>query len=450
MNIKFYGAAREVTGSSYLLSLDDNIKIFVDAGYFQGPEENLLKNDHKINVDWSKVKYLFLTHAHYDHCGRIPIYYKQGFRGKIISTEPTREITKIVWCDSLRINSHKGTPIVSEPLFNSDDVAGAEQLFEVYDYEQKIKLDHGITAMFFDAGHILGSASVQIIYQGQAIAFSGDLGNTPTALLNNTEVPSPAQYVIMESTYGDRLHDDYDHRREILKESILQIQKTGSTLLIPSFAIERSQELLFDLNNLVESKEVAKLPVFLDSPMAIDVTALFNKYRQYLSPEIARHFSSGDDPFNFPNLTLTPSVDESKSINEVSGPKIIIAGSGMMHGGRVVHHLKRVLPNENSIILIVGYQVEGTLGRQIQDGAPAVSIEDEIFEVRSQIKRIESYSAHADQNQLMTWLKSFNPLPGKVFLTHGESTSLEVLSALITRDCRIPVTIPKLGDEITL
>ena len=442
MKITFYGASSEVTGSCFHLQFSDGTEILVDAGYFQGGEKDLTRNDQKLPVDWSKIKYIALTHSHLDHCGRLPIFYKQGFRGRIIATAPSRDIAEIVWRDNVHLLETASNLANTDPFFTEEDINACLRLFDTVDYENRIKLSGDVSVTLVDAGHILGSSSVKIHDRGEIYVFSGDIGNWPMDAVRVTVHPGEADMVVMESTYGNRLHEPKEQEATKLQAAIEEIIKQKSTLLVPAFAIERTQELLRDLDVLVESDKIPDLPVFLDSPMAERVTALFGKYQKFLPDELQTLYKQGNDPFSFPKFKNCPTAVESKAINVVQGPKIIVAGSGMMTGGRVVHHLKRVLPDPRSVLLIVGYQVKGTLGREIQDGAKEVRVDGRTVPVRCKIEEDKAYSAHADQKQLLEWLVKFNPHPTKVFLTHGDPDAIATFSDLVTSRLNIKPAVP--------
>lgn len=450
MKITFLGASGEVTGSCYYVEFNDGTKILVDGGYFQGHRDDLARNGEELPVDLTDVKYLILTHGHLDHCGRVPVFYKQGFRGKIIATAPTRDIAEIIWRDNLNLLLHARNLERVDPFFSEDDIEGSLALFEIVNYEETIKLSNNVQATLLDAGHVLGSATVKLVEGGDSIVFSGDLGNWPMGNVRVTVHPGATDAVVMEATYGDRVHENELQQKAILKKAIETIRANKSTLLIPAFAIERSQELLRDLDDLVEEQHMSPVPTFLDSPMAIKITALFPKYKNFLNDYVRQQFEAGDDPYSFKFFEPTQSAQESKEINVFPGPKIIIAGSGMMTGGRVQHHLKRVLPDPRSILLIVGYQAEGTLGREIQSGRKAVYVDDKKVPVRCQIVRIEAYSAHADKNQLFKWFKKFDPTPRNVFITHADPTAATSFADTLRKESRSNVKIAKMNETVAI
>jgi len=445
MKVTFYGAAGEVTGSCYHIILRDETELLVDAGFYQDAD-SMKKNYELPPLDWPKISYIILTHGHLDHCGRLPAYYKSGFRGKIIATPPTKDLAAILWQDNARILADHARMDRREPLYSEEDARGALELFQVANYNQPVRVG-AAQVKLFDAGHILGSASVNISEGGSSLVVSGDLGNTTNEMVQDTVYPGPADAVIMESTYGDRIHTATESDQQMLKNIILDVIKRKAALLIPAFAIERSQNLIYDLNDLVESGAVPEVPVFLDSPMAIDVINVFKKHKNYLSEELLQHYGKGDDPFEFNRLKFTDSSEESKQINALPGPKIIIAGSGMMNGGRVVHHLKRILPDPRSTVLIVGYQVEGTVGRHVQNKERTVVVDGRRVPLRCQVVKIESYSAHADQTQLLAWLGKFNPKPPQLYLVHGDQVALAGLQGKVKEDFALSARIARYGES---
>ncbi|MFH1990713.1 MAG: MBL fold metallo-hydrolase, partial [Patescibacteria group bacterium] len=364
MKLYFYGAARSVTGANYLLEIGSGkkkTKILIDCGLSQGSRMAEKENYKNFPYDPKEIQALLVTHAHIDHTGRIPKLYRDGFRGKIYGTPPTLDFAKLLLLDSEHIIREEAEKQKLEPLYAVEDIEGASGLFEGVGYHKKIEINPGIIVEFFDAGHILGSSIIRINAEGKTIVFSGDLGNPPTPLLAPTEFIDRADYVVIESAYGDRLHEDRKRRREILEEAIEYTIGKGGTIMVPAFAMERTQELLYELNNLVENKLIPAIPIFLDSPLAINATAIYKKYPEYYGKE-AKHLNASDEIFDFPNLKFTLSTEESKKINNIPAPKIIIAGSGMSTAGRILHHERRYLPDPNSTLLIIGYQTNDSLG----------------------------------------------------------------------------------------
>jgi len=451
MRITFYGGTKIVTGANYLLDSGGK-KILIDCGLFQGSKYAESMNYEKFAYDPKEINYVFVTHSHTDHSGRLPKLFKEGFRGEMIASKPTLDMIRTALPDNLNLIKQEAAKAGHEPLFNAEDLEGVLSLARGADYEEKIELDDGLTARLLDAGHILGSSIIEISFDGKKIYFSGDLGNPPTPLLQPTVFVKEADYAVIESAYGSRIHEDKIERREILENVITETINRDGTLMIPSFAMERTQELLYELNELMNHNRIPHVPVFVDSPLATNLTEVYKKYPHYFNKRAVYLIESGDDIFNFPNLKFTKTVDESKSINNVSGPKVIIAGSGMSNGGRILHHEQRYLSDPKSTILFIGYQVEGTLGRKILDGAKEVSIFGQIIPVNCQVKAIGGYSAHADQNMLTEWIKSA-AIGGKlknVFVVQGEEDSANALADRIKKDVGVNATVPSQNESFEL
>ncbi len=449
MTLTFHGGARTVTGANYLLEAG-KIKILIDCGLFQGVHFSEEKNHEPFPFDPKEIDAVILTHAHIDHSGRLPKLFREGFRGKIYSTSPTKDLAKLMLDDSAGIMRHEAKDMNSKPLFDENDVTRTMDSFYGIDYGETIDVGGGISALLRDAGHILGSAMVEVVYNGKKIVFSGDMGNPPTPLLKPTEFIHEADWVVIESTYGDRIHEDRLKRKQIFEDVIEESMRKGGVLMIPSFALERTQELLYELNELVENNRVPRVPVFIDSPLAIRATDVYKRYQNYFNKEATDLIASGDKLFQFPGLKFTRTVEESKAINEVRAPKIIIAGSGMSNGGRILHHERRYLSDPKSTILFIGYQAAGTLGRRIFDGAAKVNIYREQIPVRCQVKAIGGYSAHADQETLIRWLKHVKKPIQKVFAVQGEEEPAFALVQMIRDKLGIEAEAPELGDKFEL
>lgn len=451
MKLTFYGAAQGVTGSNFLLETG-NLRIIVDCGMFQGSSDAEEKNYEKFSYDPSTINFVLLTHSHADHAGRIPKLYKEGFRGVFYATPPTFDMIRLALPDNLSLLASEAKRDKHETMFTQEDLDGMMGLAKPVGYDKPIDLGPEVTATFHEAGHILGSAVIEIQAEGKRIYFSGDLGNPPTPLLRPFEYPLGADYVVVESTYGDRVHEDRSQRREKLRQTIKGTISRGGVLMIPSFAIERTQELLYEINNMMNAKEIDKVPVFVDSPLAIRLTAVYQKYPDYFNKEAMEVADSGDDLFNFPGLQYMLTTEQSKQINDVKPPKVIIAGSGMSNGGRILHHEMRYLSDPNSTILFVGYQAEGTLGRKIFDGNKEVRIFGEKIPVRCQMKAIGGYSSHADRPMLLEWLGRGAEAGHlkRVFVVHGEATSAASLAQNITATLSVPAIAPALGQEVEL
>ncbi len=442
-SIRFLGAAGTVTGSSYFLKNASDKGILIDLGMFQGPYQIENLNRGPLDLHLNEIEGVVLTHAHLDHCGRLPLLAKMGYGGKIYMTKATRELLEIVLIDAAKI-AHNDQDV---PLYEEKDVEAILRLAEVVEYHVPFQLGD-YTVKLYDAGHILGSASVEIKNE-KTIVFSGDLGNSPEELLHATEKIAAADVVIMESTYGDRIHhvEDTD---AMLQNEINQVEKSGGVLLIPAFSMERTQEILHKIDHLKKEKKVSdKTPVFLDSPIAIKTTEVYKQFKNLYSQELSGH-SQKDDPFDFPGLTMAESVDESKAILGVYGAKVIIAGSGMMSGGRIMYHALEYLSYRSTRLFIVGYQGEGTLGRDILDGARVVTIKDRKVQVNSTVTHSSGMSAHADQPKLLDW---FNAIQGvqRLILTHGEDGPRTELKKIMNeKNASLTIDMPHLNETISL
>src|SRR3989344_3215407 len=442
MRITFYGGAKTVTGANYLLDTGE-IKILVDCGLNQGSRYSEEMNYEKFAYNPAEIDFVFLTHSHTDHVGRLPKLFKEGFRGRVIASKPTIDLAKKALPDNLNIITEEAKREGREPIFELKDLDGVMELAEGFNYEVLIGLGDGIKAVLHDAGHILGSTIVEIQWQNKSqntnnksqtktekIYFTGDLGNPPTPLLQPPYFPKDADYAVVESAYGSRIHEDRAARKIMLENVIKETLFKGGTLMAPSFAMERTQELLYELNQLINHNQIPRVPIYVDSPLATNLTEVYKKYPNYFNKTAHHVIESGDDIFNFPGLTFTRTSDESKAINNVRGAKIIIAGSGMSTGGRILHHEIRYLPDPNSAILFVGYQVLGSLGRRILDGEKNVRIFGEQVSVNCQIRAIGGYSAHADQAMLLKWIAGAGSGGNlkKVFMVQGEEDSSATLA----------------------
>lgn len=463
MKLSFHGAAGGVTGSSHLVQVAGK-QLLIDCGMFQGGDDLDEENAGQFGFEPGEIDVLLLTHAHLDHCGRIPLLVKKGFRGEIITTNATRELAKLVLMDSAGLqveeakrkgkrHQRKGEAPPA-PLYDVPDVLDTMERFgRTARYGQPIELAEGIRATFGNAGHILGSAWVllEVEEQGkqQRLLFSGDMGNREKPILNPPTPAPQADYVIMESTYGDREHKSLAASVEELKEAILETLERGGNVVIPTFALERAQDLLYFLRELEEKQELPRyLSVFLDSPMAISATEVFRHHPEYFNPETRHLFDDGKDPFSVPGLHFTRDTAESKSINQVRGGAVIMAGSGMATGGRVLHHLQYNLWRKESSAVFVGYASEGTLARRIIDGQKVVRIYGEEVHVAARVYTIGGFSAHADQQELLDWHRSSGS-PAITFLVHGEETGRAAL-AKVLRERGLRVEEPTMHASYTL
>lgn len=424
-----------VGASCYLIDCGGD-QILIDCGLYQGKELEKF-NDEKFKFDVKDIKTVLITHSHIDHTGRLPLLTKRGFSGKFYSTPPTKDFADLMLRDTQGLLAKDADVNQKEPLYSEADIDKTLSLWETVEYHKEIEISPKFSFTFYNAGHILGSCIILLkIKQSPKkeirVIFSGDLGNPQNQLLPEMEELSEGDYCFVESTYGNRLHENLDQRKSHLEDVIEETIMNKGVLMIPVFAMERTQELLFELNELVENKRIPQLPIFVDSPLAIKLTDVYQKYLTYFRLDAFKSVSnSSDNFFDFPGLKLTMSAEESKAIATVSPPKLIMAGAGSSQGGRILHHEKRYLPDPNNTLLIVGYQFEGSLGRNLLNGDNIVSIYGEKVAVRAKVKEITAYSAHADQSMLLEWLKPMRFTLKKVFVVHGDPEARLALSGKI-------------------
>jgi metallo-beta-lactamase family protein len=465
-SIRFLGAAQNVTGSFYLVEHQGG-RVVVDCGLYQ-ERKYRERNWEPFAVDPGSIDAVLLTHAHLDHCGLLPKLVREGFGGPIYCTSATAEITRIVLLDSARIQEEdaefkrrrheredrKG-PRPEEPLYTEEDAERTLPLLRAVGYGSPTPVTNGISASFFEAGHILGSSMIRLELDGgsgarTSVVFSGDIGQWDKPIIEDPTLFAEADYLIMESTYGDRTHEDPGEIQDLLAQAVNTTHRAGGNLLIPSFALERTQEVLYHLNRLLQAGRIPHLMVFVDSPMAISVTEVFKDHPELFDDAMQELMEKGHSPFSFSGLKMTRSVDQSKAINHIRGTSIIIAGSGMCTGGRIKHHLVHNIYRKESTILFVGYQAEGTLGRQILSGARQVRILGQTWRRRANIRMISGFSAHADQPALLRWLSGLKRPPRRLFLTHGESDAIRVLADKIEREKGWKPYIPEYGERVDL
>ena len=474
MNITFLGATKTVTGSNFLVE-GAGKKFLVDCGMYQGKAAEEMENEAPFLYNPEEIDFMLLTHAHIDHSGRIPKLYNEGFRAPIYATKATCDLCAIMLPDSGHIqeqenewknNKRKRKGLKQRPpLYTAEDATKCLEVFKPVKYDEIIDIDQNIHVRFNDAGHMLGSAIIEVwVTENEKTTkavFSGDLGNNDIPLLSEPTMIEDADYLVMESTYGDRLHVGTKDKAKVFLDIVSETLDNGGTVVIPSFAVGRTQEILYELNMIKEERskdpkfqeeyeKLMRVPVYVDSPLAISATEVFKENEDLFDDETKAIMERGDNPLEFPGLKFTRTADESKALNERDEPSIIISASGMCEVGRIKHHLKHNIWNPKSTILFVGYQAPGTLGRTIVDGAKTVKIFGEEFSVRARIEYIEGYSGHADQEWLLNFVYSFIKKPKHIFLVHGEPKGQMVLKDKIVETANIPVTIPGFCEKYTL
>ena len=473
MKITFLGATKTVTGSNFLVE-GAGKKFLIDCGMYQGQSVEELENSAPFLFNVNEIDFMLLTHAHIDHSGRIPKLYNEGYHNPIIATKATCDLCEIMLPDSGHIQEveiewknrkrkREGKPPMP-PLYTAQDAINSLEIFQRVKYDEIIDVAENIQVRFNDAGHMLGSSIIEIWVtengKTEKIVFTGDLGNNDIPLLGSPTMIEDADYLVMESTYGNRLHIRNDEKANLFLNIVSETLEKDGPVVIPSFAVGRTQEILYELDKIKQNgaseefykkyEELMKVPVYVDSPLAISATEVFKKNMDLFEEEVQEQIKRGENPLDFPGLRFTRTAEESKALNESNEPSIIISASGMCEVGRIKHHLKHNLWNPNSTILFVGYQAPGTLGRTIVDGAKKVKIFGEEIAVNARVEYIEGYSGHADQEWLMNFIYSFFTKPKHIFLVHGEPEGQIVLKQKILEKTHIPVTIPEFGEVYEL
>jgi metallo-beta-lactamase family protein len=464
INLTFMGAARNVTGSCYFIEAND-LKLLVDCGLYQ-EHEFLSRNWEPFRCEPSELKAVLLTHAHLDHSGLLPKLVNEGFHGRVICTPATADITKIMLLDAAHVQEEDAAykkkrhiregrrgPYPEVPLYTVEDAEASLKFFTPVEYNTPVDLGNGVEATFHDAGHVLGSSMIKLVFEQagekRSIVFSGDIGRWNRPFLHDPDTFRWTDYVVMESTYGDREH----HGTEVIGDELAEIVKSalaaGGNIIVPSFALQRTQEILYYLNNLLMEKRIPAIDVYLDSPMAIKITEVFKQYAGQLDDEMKDLIRRHRSPFDFPGLKFVQTVEESKKLNDIKGTAMIIAGSGMATGGRVKHHLANNISRPECTVLFVGYQAAGTLGRQILDGARSVRIHGEQHPVRASIEHIQGFSAHADRDELLKWLSRLSVEPRLVMITHGEARAAESFRDFL-KEKGYKVNVPSYGERFHL
>ena len=460
IDLTFMGAARNVTGSRYLVETG-NTKLLVDCGLYQ-ERDFLYRNWEPFRCKPKELAAVLLTHAHLDHSGLLPKLVKEGFRGKVYCTPATADITKIILLDSAHLQeedaAYKKKRHIREgkkghypevPLYTVADAEACSRLFTPVEYNQTVTIGEGIEATFYDAGHVLGSSMIKLkISQGgekRSIVFSGDIGRWDRPMLHDPSVFHYTDYIVMESTYGDREHEGTNEIGDDLAEIVKSASAAGGNIIVPSFALQRAQEILYYLNSLLRANRIPHLFVYLDSPMAIQITEVFKKYYALMDEDMRDLLRQHQSPFDFPGLKMVETVEESKALNAIKGTVMIIAGSGMCTGGRIKHHLANNISRPECTVLFVGYQAAGTLGRQIVDGAKSVRIHGQQYPVHARITQLQGFSAHADRSDLLKWLSNLSVSPRHIFVTHGEASSADKFCQFLHEKTSFECSVPSYG-----
>lgn len=444
-----WGGVGSVTGANFLLEVGPR-KILIDCGLLQGVPDEKTINASKFDYDPASIDFLFITHAHADHIGKVPKLVRDGFKGTIYSTPETKAISELMLQDMAKINEGNARASQTVPLYTAVDVERAMSMWQTINYHENRDFD-GFKLELFDAGHILGSTMYKFTSPGgESIVFSGDIGNSPSPILRSTETISGAKYLLMESVYGDRNHELKSDRDAKFKAVVSEVIEKKGTLLIPIFSLERTQVILYELNLLFESKQLKSIPVFLDSPLAIHVTEVYERITKDYNDEIKSEIKGGDDVFKFPRLKETAQVRDSKEIINVPGPKIILAGSGMSTAGRILDHEQIYLPDSNAVLLLVGYQAPGTLGRMLDEGAREVMIHGQKIKVNAQVEKIDGFSAHADSNQLVDFVSHTADTLKQVFVVMGEPKSSIFLAQRLNDELGVKAIVPERGKRYEL
>ena len=461
--LSFHGACDSVTGSCYLLTTD-SVRVLIDCGLFQGDRDSRERNEESFPFVPSEIDAVLLTHAHIDHSGLLPKLVKEGFRGEIITHGATVDLAEVMLPDSAYIqqmeaewatrkNKRAGNVVV-EPIYTIEDAHKALKLFRRVQYGEQVDLAADLWSVFHNAGHILGSAIIElgITVNGKAerIVFSGDFGIKSRPIVQDPVTLDEADIVVIESTYGNRLHEPAEQKEQRLREILTKAHQDKEKVIVPAFAVGRTQELLYELNKLYHEGKIPLIPIFVDSPLAVSATEIFANNSDLFDEETLKLLRSEQSPFNYPGLTLVRDAAESRALNDMKGPAVIISASGMATAGRIKHHLKHNLWRNTAHVLFVGYQGQGTLGRRIRDGAPIVTIFGEEIAVRANIHAIDGFSAHADQAGLLEWLQAFSRIPRAVFITHGEEDSRREFASLVRQKLNLNAIVPRYADRFDL
>ncbi len=463
MKITFQGANRTVTGSKHLIEVN-GMRILLDCGMFQGKRAESYARNLNFDFDPASVDVVLLSHAHIDHSGNLPNLVAAGFRGDILCTPPTRDLCAWMLPDSGHIQERdvefvnkqrkKRGEAPVDPIYTQQEALECLNYFVTRSYHRQFRLGNGVSVTFIDAGHMLGSASIILDVQDQTagrdtrLVFSGDIGRVGTPIIRDPEPPEYADVLIMESTYGSRLHDDFDDSEKQLERIVLETYARGGQIVMPSFAVGRTQQLVYTLHKLTERGDIPELPIIVDSPLAVNVTSVFGLHPEAFDAEITTFMQEVEDPFGFSHLRYVRKVEDSKKLNFYRDPCIIISASGMAEFGRVLHHIKHRIGDSKNTILITGWQAENTLGRRLVDGEETVSIFGEKHRVHAQVEVINGFSGHADRDELVAWVGALEKKPAQTFLVHGEEEASLALAGLLHERYAMTVTVPTTGDEV--
>lgn len=447
--VGFFGAVDAVTGNNFYFGASGK-KIMVDCGLYQGDSFADERNHAPFMMDPKEIDVLLVTHAHIDHIGRIPKFVKEGFRGRIISTVPTKQLAEIMLYDTVRILAKEATKQGVLPVYEEKDVDAVFRLWHTEEYYHKFHLADHLDCEIKDAGHMLGSSMYFLTLGSETMVFTGDLGNSPTPLLRDTDSIAGAKYMLMEAVYGDRNHEDRDTRKERLAQAIRDSIAQGGTLLMPAFSIERTQEFLYELNDLVEHHKIPDVKIFVDSPLAIKATRVYHESTKYFGDLAKSIIKSGDDVFRFPNLYFTESKDESMHIWDTPGPKVIMAGSGMLNGGRIMHHFKHYAGNPKTHLMMTGYQAAGTIGRRLIEGDREIEVDGAVVKVHAKVSSLNGYSGHKDLDHLVEFVENGRDTLKKVFVAIGEPKSTMFLAQRLRDYLGVDAVVPELGQTVEL
>ncbi|MGQ4833809.1 MAG: MBL fold metallo-hydrolase RNA specificity domain-containing protein [Candidatus Asgardarchaeia archaeon] len=456
MRIQFLGAANEVTGSMHRIIIND-FDVILDAGKFNGPRRIERQKNGEFLFDPQEIERIILSHAHLDHSGRLPILMRKGFHGQIFTTKATADVIDIILRDAAEIEERYVEMMEEEekhvkPLFTYDDVREIYPHLKTYDYYKEFKLGDDVTVTLYDAGHILGSALTKLTIQDKKdsinILYTGDLGGPGIPFIRDPDIVSDIDYLIIESTYGDAIHESMDKAIEKIKKLVIWIYRHNGKLIVPAFALGRTQTLIYILNHLVEHGYIPEIPTYIDSPLATDIVDLYRSHKECYDEETWELLNSGDNPLEFKGLHYTRSDSESESLGYLKGPAIIIASSGMCTGGRILRHLYHYIGKRNTVVLFTGYQAEGTLGRAILDGTRHITLFGRRIPVKARIEKVSGLSAHADQKELLKYIKSLGSLK-KIFLVHGERKALVTFRKILIKN-NYKVEIPDFGESYEL